>query len=785
MIPKLPQRYMFIPIDFEPLIMKRRHICILFLLLLSGVSLKVGAAEGNGGYSRFQELYGEGKYDEAIKFLNGYVETLPYSMRAVPLSDIGTCHSRMGNIWEANRAFEEALKYAGTASQRDNILLSYSNNLIEGGGYERALECLENITGTRALPHKLINKSHAAYYLGRSSPEQCVALLDSCLSLEGVDAGLRFVALQNKAFILYETGLYQQAAEVFDAALPLSPDSLAYYRTLANFALSESRLGRMENTLKHINTAESWFKPQKNADYAICLRKKGEILSRIGLKEQAVRCFKEYFNLERDIIAQRLDGMTRQERLNLWLKEKPMLSKCFILEDFAPEFLYEVALFRRQTSLLGASDTDNSRRKLAMTPLSVRKAMKGSGDVAVEFVTYPDSDRQTQYAAIVLPKRGDAKFVKLFSEAFLKETTLTSGKSIYDAIMSERREDKDALYGDTLIADAIWAPIFQAMPRETRRLFFAPEGIINFWGIENMPFSNESHPELHRVTSTLSLTELPVKSAGKGALLIGGLNYYTLPDDTDGAEPSREAAEILRLRGGDAIKFEYLPGTRAEVDSIHDLLVGSDLWHEAGEHNLKQKMPEYGLVHVATHGYALTMGIRPRPELSADSSIHDVSLYASGLALTGANKALTVAKGEDGLLSAREICDMDLSQVDFVILSACQTAQGNIVDEGAAGLVRGLKNAGVPAVLATLWAVNDKSTMLFMQEFHRLLNNGRTKYEAYTGAQRALRQYNAEETYYKFSPRTLAREKAAEPRIIKYDAPYYWAPFILIDDAIR
>ncbi|MDE5757610.1 MAG: CHAT domain-containing protein, partial [Allobaculum sp.] len=154
-------------------------------------------------------------------------------------------------------------------------------------------------------------------------------------------------------------------------------------------------------------------------------------------------------------------------------------------------------------------------------------------------------------------------------------------------------------------------------------------------------------------------------------------------------------------------------------------------------------------------GYSLNFGLKKRPEILGDSIPFDVSLIGCGIAMSGANNP-DPGYCEDNLLSAREICNLDLSNVDFVILSACQTAKGDIYDEGTAGLIRGLKNAGVKTVLATLWEVDDLATMRFMQEFYHQLSKGVSKYEAYRGAQQVLRDNNMDE-------------------------PYYWAPFILID----
>ncbi len=98
----------------------------------------------------------------------------------------------------------------------------------------------------------------------------------------------------------------------------------------------------------------------------------------------------------------------------------------------------------------------------------------------------------------------------------------------------------------------------------------------------------------------------------------------------------------------------------------------------------------------------------------------------------------------------------------LLTLSACDTAMGGA--EGDGREVDGLGNIahdnGAQAVLASLWAVNDKSTGLLMQTLYRLWTTapGMTKSEALRRAQLAL----------------LQDPKGA------YSSPYYWAPFVLI-----
>ena len=102
---------------------------------------------------------------------------------------------------------------------------------------------------------------------------------------------------------------------------------------------------------------------------------------------------------------------------------------------------------------------------------------------------------------------------------------------------------------------------------------------------------------------------------------------------------------------------------------------------------------------------------------------------------------------------------MDLSGTELIVLSACETALGDVSSEGVFGLQRGFKKAGAQSLLMSLWKVDDTATQILMTEFYKGLTLGQSKREALLNAQKYLRQYQNG----------------------KYDKPEYWAAFILLD----
>jgi CHAT domain-containing protein len=87
----------------------------------------------------------------------------------------------------------------------------------------------------------------------------------------------------------------------------------------------------------------------------------------------------------------------------------------------------------------------------------------------------------------------------------------------------------------------------------------------------------------------------------------------------------------------------------------------------------------------------------------------------SGLWFAGANH-----RGGDAALTAAAVGELDLRGVELVILSACGTGLGELVNgEGAFGLQRAYHQAGTQTVVASWWEVNDRATRMLMTEFAR------------------------------------------------------------------
>jgi CHAT domain-containing protein len=113
--------------------------------------------------------------------------------------------------------------------------------------------------------------------------------------------------------------------------------------------------------------------------------------------------------------------------------------------------------------------------------------------------------------------------------------------------------------------------------------------------------------------------------------------------------------------------------------------------------------------------------------------------------LAGANRPpktdeLGLPTGEDGVLTAEEIVNLNLAGTELVVLSACETGLGKVAGgEGVTGLARAFHLAGTRNVVVSLWKVEDKATAALMKVFYyQLWHEGKMPIEAIREAQLTL-----------------------------------------------
>jgi len=115
---------------------------------------------------------------------------------------------------------------------------------------------------------------------------------------------------------------------------------------------------------------------------------------------------------------------------------------------------------------------------------------------------------------------------------------------------------------------------------------------------------------------------------------------------------------------------------------------------DATEAQVKKLVGTVGLIHFATHG-----------ELSESDPLSSAVLLVPGA-------------GEDGRLEVREVFGLDL-HARLVVLSACDTGLGKLSrGDELVGLQRAFLYAGTPAVVTTLWKVDDRASYELVRAFY-------------------------------------------------------------------
>jgi CHAT domain-containing protein len=94
------------------------------------------------------------------------------------------------------------------------------------------------------------------------------------------------------------------------------------------------------------------------------------------------------------------------------------------------------------------------------------------------------------------------------------------------------------------------------------------------------------------------------------------------------------------------------------------------------------------------------------------------------------------ADGDPGALYVRDIYPLRLDRTRLVVLAACDTGSTYVPGgEGVTSFARAFLAAGVRTVVASLWAVDDRSTARLFEAFHRNLISGQDPVSALREAQ--------------------------------------------------
>lgn len=379
----------------------------------------------------------------------------------------------------------------------------------------------------------------------------------------------------------------------------------------------------------------------------------------------------------------------------------------------------------------------------------------------IEFVRYKDFvdwqfTRHTYYAALLLRANDTLPmFIDLCDESDLNSVLVMSSDSI------------SISYNSNQLYEYLWSKLIPYLS-DIHTIYFASDGILHQLAIEASRLPNNQlvsdRFNLIRLTSTKDILSPQYNPQYTSATVFGDIDYGTISNTIASTRTARNMLDPLTY-------------SKQEIQSVskelqkHRINTTTLLQRQGTE---EQVMHISGnppsILHFSTHGFAYTNDDALELPYYAQSEAYYIDpMERTGLYLSNAAHALSggeVAEGEeDGILTATEIATLDLHGTDLVVLSACETALGDITSEGVWGLQRAFRLAGARTLVMSLWQVDDQATALLMQYF----------YEELFGTQAAhmSKKYSA--------TAALNRAQHRLRQIPKYSAHYFWAGFIVIE----
>lgn len=625
---------------------------------------------------------------------------------------------------------------------------------------------------------------------------------------------------------------------------------LDYYTIMSNLAYAEGRQRKFDLAIRHIDKALAWQLENlaKNDNhYITSLWKKANILfmkaEYSGAQkdiDNAVNAFKSYFELQKDFILQHFACMTEHERSSFWAAQYEPLTACYLVGEYDPKFAYQVALFVKNIQLLTSFDIRNlakdntklsalvekydnlrnNKLKQATIEAQILKTIGSNKlyqafqnsmniqttaickqlrtkDVAIEWIE-TEVNGDSTYVALVLHKNGNVKFIPTFNKKAFFSRRVYNGVSscrLTYALTSKESGYKEYIYNDRNIGNELWQDVMDGIS-EKSKVYFSPTGLFNILAIEYLQFDKKDC-QFYRLSSTGELGKDRIKSSKSDrALIVGGIDYNNFDEDIKPVYyPDRTGYNMLSTKYvfGPNSLFATLKGASREVDSIRNNIFSNSLnvdlvkGRKATERLMKDTMKDYSLVHLSTHGYSMDFGSTKL--LQRDSLMQDQLMVRTGLAFAGANVAGYQNKTvEDGILTAKEISELNLSKVKLVSLSACQTAIAKMTDEEVASISRAFKKAGAGAMIVSLWSTDDDGSQVFFCKFFEYLKDDIKKHsirDAFYKAREYLK--TAGEVKIRCSTSGFSTSKMAGNKgdtyvkTVDFSRPKYYDSYILID----
>ena len=744
----------------------------------------------------FQSRYDEAEslYKQALQILRSYSIGTPSSV-STSLNNLAALYIERGQYEKAEPLYLEALEIVkSTLGEQTSLFATSLNGLAvlydKQRQYEKAeLRYVQSLKIFRSIfkvprPELATSLSNlAAFYTAQKRYKEAESLHVQALEMNKLILRERHPnigrSLNNLAVFYERQELYEKAEPLFLEALDLWKSSLGERHpnvptALNNLARLYASQGHYEKAIDYLEQSLSIeeenvatnlpFGPEgQKYDYLETVR--GSTYISISLHLQHTKSNSKSAKLSFATILLRKGRIlnTLTDRLKRIRQDSSPTeqSKLDQLEEATSQFtnLYHNGLANRNpeqyrlrsnalqqeiTQLSTELSRSSSAFQITTQPITLETIQDQiPPDTAlVEFVEYQRfnfTDKSADqwgvvpyYAAYILTRSGTLKAIDLGPIQPINEALTLHRQNLQDNNTPIPQLKATARNLDALLMQ----PIRQHLGN-TRNLLLSPDSALNFLPFETLVDENNNYLlETHTITYLTSgrdLQRLTTPKANNNPTLILADPYFGKP----GTLATTRTLDLTKQT------FPPLSGTRTEAIALGKLLNTQPLLGtDATETAIKQtKSPK--ILHIATHGFFTTP-----PEATKTNP-----LLNSGLVLAGFQ--LGKSGNDDGILTALEVSNLNLTNTKLVTLSACETGLGTTSNgEGIYGLRRALTIAGAESQVISLWKVSDDATKDLMINYYTRLNQGEG---------RSIALHNAQ--------RDMLKSK-------DYAHPYYWAAFI-------
>lgn len=455
-----------------------------------------------------------------------------------------------------------------------------------------------------------------------------------------------------------------------------------------------------------------------------------------------------------------------------WQASKEQIAKLYSLNQRHPQLdsLLQVSstLDKELARRSSAFNAQFMRRKYKFDEI---RAVLRPGDAAVEVIRF--NKYNPQAGGNFTDEPGYAFLVLTAEAGHPALITIPGGKDLENKYLRFYRNSIKYSLPDAASYKNYFEPLADFLrSRKINRVFFSPDGVynqINLNSLENTATQKFVIDEfdIRSVTNTRELVDKKEIGKNKAPSTLIGFPKFNLDEQELNRKPVKRQDRstnrtwrggLLRyMRGEDGISV--LPGTEVEIEKI-SALFGEDVSvftsRQASERMAKE-VDNPRVLHIATHGYFLEDDIT---EEKKNKAYFSNPLLNAGLILAGAENFLKTGEplneaGDDGILTAFEAMNLSLDQTQLVVLSACETALGEVQNgEGVYGLQRAFKLAGAQSIVMSLWNVDDEATQQLMTAFYDQMLRTGDQHAAFRSAQQKVKE--------------------------QYPSPFFWGAFIMV-----